>query len=142
MAIKQTVPMWTLPSDNEQQVGAGRALSGAGTSWSREYPELGAFSKAIFLLDVSAISGSGASLTVTVQGFNEASGKWHDVVAFAPQTAVSAASPVPTSAGLQQSASLDFTRYRAQWVVAGTSPSVTFTLVAIAHTEESFTRTW
>jgi hypothetical protein len=136
MAIKMTVPMWTLPSENEQSVGA-RAATNTQTTQSREYPELGAFAKAIFVLDVSAVSGTTPTLDVTIQGFNEASGKWHTVVTFPQQTATSAASPLAASSALVQAANLDFTRYRSQWVVGGTAtPTFTFTLVAIVHSEE------
>lgn len=135
MAIKLTVPMWTLSTSDEQSVGAGRTVTTAATAQSREYPEFGAFSKAIFILDVSAASGT-FTLDVTVQGYNEASGKWHTVVTFPQQSAVSAASPIAANSTLVQAATLDFTRYRAQWVTTGSGYSATFTLVAIAHTEE------
>jgi hypothetical protein len=135
MAIKLTVPLWALPTDNEQSLGAGRTLTTAATAQSREFPELGAFSRAIFILDLSAASGT-FTLDVTVQGFNEASGKWHTVVTFPQQTAASPASPVAANSTLVQSANLDYTRYRAQWVTTGSGFSTTFTLVALAHTEE------
>lgn len=137
MALKRTVPMWALFSDNEQSLGAGRTVTTATTTQSREFMDFGSYSKAIFILDVSAITGAGASIAVTIQGFNEASGKWHTVVDFGtPITAVSPASPVPSASNLVLSANLDFIRYRAQWVTAGTGISITFTLNAILHTEE------
>jgi hypothetical protein len=135
MAIKLTVPLWALPTDNEQSLGAGRTLTTAATAQSREFPELGAFSRAIFILDLSAASGT-FTLDVTVQGFNDASGKLHTVVTFPQQTAASPASPVAANSTLVQSANLDYTRYRAQWVTTGSGFSTTFTLVALAHTEE------
>lgn len=141
MAIKQTIPMWTLPSDNEQSLGSGRTVTTAATVQSREYPEFSAFSKAIWILDVASASGT-FTLDVTVQGYNEASGKWHTVITFPQQTGASAASPLPANSTLVQSGNVDFTRYRAQWVTTGSGYSATFTLVAIAHTEEPFARTW
>jgi len=140
MAIKLTIPMWTLSTDNEQSLGAGRTVVTATTTVSREYPEFSRFAKAIFILDVSAATGTSPTLDVTVQGFNEASGKWHTVVTFPQQVAASAASPLAANSVLVQSANLDYTRYRAQWVTGGTGISITFTLVAIAHTEEAVTR--
>lgn len=137
MAIKLTVPMWTLPTDNEQSVGSGRTVATAATAQSREYPELASFAKAIFILDVSAATGTSPTLDVTVQGFNEASGKWHIVATFPQQTAASGASPLAANSTLVQSSNLDYTRYRAQWVSGGTGISITFTLVAICHTEEA-----
>jgi len=139
MSIKLTIPMWTLASENEQSVGAGRTVTTATTVQSREYPEFSRFAKAIFLLDISAASGT-FTIDVTVQGFNEASGKWHTVVTFPQQSAVSAASPVAANSVLVQSSNLDYTRYRAQWVTTGSGFSTTFTLVAIAHTEEAVSR--
>lgn len=139
MAIKLTIPMWALATDNEQSLGAGRTVTTAATAVSREFPEFGRFAKAIFLLDVAAASGTW-TLDVTVQGFNEASGKWHIVATFPQQSAVSAASPLAANSTLVQSANLDYTRYRAQWTTTGTGYSATFTLVAIAHTEEPVTR--
>jgi hypothetical protein len=128
MALKLTVPMWTLVGDNEQSLGAGKTLTASNES--REYPELGSFSKAIFLLDVSAASGTTPSLTVKVQGFNPAASKWHDVVTFAAQTAATGTVIAP------QSSNLDFITYKAVFTITGTTPSFTFTLVAIAHVEE------
>jgi hypothetical protein len=134
--------MWALPTDNEQSLGAGRAASGVGTTLSREFPELGSFSKAVFILDVSVATGTLPTLDVTVQGFNEASGKWHTVATFPQQTSTSAASPLAANSTLVQASNIDFLRYRAQWVLGGTTPVFTFTLVALCHTEEPFTRTW
>lgn len=142
MSLKLTIPMWTLSTDNEQSLGGvGRTVTTAATALSREYQEFGRFAKAIFLLDVSAASGT-FTLDVTVQGFNEASGKWHIVATFPQQSAASAASPIAANSALLQAANIDFIRYRAQWVTTGTGFSTTFTLVAIAHTEEPVTRTW
>jgi hypothetical protein len=137
MAIKLTIPMWALPTDNEQSLGAGRTLTTAATAQSREFMTFGRFAKSIFILDVAAASGT-FTLDVTIQAFNEASGKWHTVVTFPQQTAVSAVSPLPANSTLLQAANIDFIRYRAQWVTTGSGFSTTFTLVAIAHTEEPF----
>jgi hypothetical protein len=135
MALKLTIPMWALPTDNEQALGAGRTLTTAATAQSREFQEFSRYSKAIFILDVSAGSGT-FTLDVTVQAFNEASGKWHIVATFPQQSAASPATPVAANSALVQSAGIDYIRYRAQWVTTGSGFSATFSLVAIAHTEE------
>lgn len=135
MALKMTIPMWALPSDNEQSLGAGRTLTTAATAQSREFQDFGRFAKAIFILDVAAAAGT-FTLDVTVQAFNEASGKWHIVATFPSQSAASPATPVAANSALVVSANIDYIRYRAQWVTTGSGFSATFTLVAIAHTEE------
>lgn len=140
MAIKMTIPMWTLATENEQSVGTGKTVTATGNS--REYPELAAFDRAVFILDVTAAAGTTPTLDVTIEGFNEASGKWHTVVTFPQQTAVSPASPLPANSVLKQSATIDFLRHRARWAVSGSSPSFTFTLVAIVHTTEPIAKTW
>jgi hypothetical protein len=134
MAIKIIVPMTTLLTENEQIGVAPKTVTATGNS--RSYPELGSFAKAIFLLDVSAASGTTPTLDVKVQGWNPMSEKWHDAVTFTQQTTTTSTVIAP------QSANLDFETYRALWTVGGTSPSFTFTLCAIAHTEEPITRTW
>lgn len=128
------VPLTTLVSENEQTGVAPRTATATGNS--RSYPELGAFSKAIFLLDVSAVAGTNPTLDVKVQGWNPMSEKWHDVVTFAQQTTTTSTVIAP------QSANLDFQTYRALWTVGGSSPSFTFQLAAICHTEEPITKTW
>lgn len=137
MAIKMLVVMTTLPSDNEQTGVSPRTATGAATTISREYPELGQFAKAIFILDVTAVSGTTPTLDVKIQGFNPVSGRWHDVATIPQQTAVTSTALAPVAVNL------DFQLYRAQWTVAGTAtPSFTFSLAAIVHTEEPVTRTW
>lgn len=130
MATKILVVMTTLDGENEQTGVSPKVVTSTGTTLSREFPEFWRFSKAAFILDVATISGSGASLTVIIQGFNPVSGKWHDVVTFPAQTAASAASGLAP-----MTADLDFQLYRAKWTVAGTSPSITFSLCAFARTE-------
>ena len=128
MALKLTVPMTTLVTDNEQTGVVPRTATTTGTS--REYPELGSYSRGNFMLDVSAASGT-PTLDVVIQGFNPASQKWHTVVTFAQQTGVTGGTPIAA-----QAVTLDFITYRAQWTVGGSTPSFTFTIVCIAHTEE------
>jgi hypothetical protein len=136
VAIKSLVPLTTLPTANEQSAVVPITVTATGVS--REYPELGAFSKAVFLLDVSAASGTTPNLTAKVQGYNPLADKWHDVAAFPAQTAATGAGAVLAPIN----ANLDYENYRASWTVTGTTPSFTFTLCAIAHTEEPITRTW
>jgi hypothetical protein len=131
MAIKILVPMTTLVTDNEQTAVVPRTVGTTGTS--REYPELARFARGTFLFDVSAASGTNPTLDVVIQGFNPLSAKWHTVVTFAQQTGATGAGSVIAA----QSTTLDFQTYRAQWTVGGTNtPSFTFTLACIAHTEE------
>lgn len=133
MAQKMLVPLTTLPTANEQTGASPLTLTGAGTTTSREYPELGAFSRGLFLLDVSAASGSGPTLDVVVQGYDLLSGKWHPVLTFAQQTAATGSSSVIAA----QAADLDYSTYRAQFTVGGSStPTFTLTLGCIAGCEE------
>jgi len=135
VAIKLIVPMTTLVTENEQTGVAPKTVTATGNS--RSYPELGAFAKAIFLLDVSAASGTNPTLDVKVQGWNPMSEKWHDVVIFGQQTAATGSVILP------QLATLDFQTYRALWTVGGTNtPTFTFTLAAICHTEEPVVKSW
>lgn len=135
MSIKSLISLTTSPTQNEQTGATPLTISSAGTTQSREYRELGSFNRAVFYLDVSAISGTSPSLTVTVQAQNPLSLKWRDVVTFPAQTAVSGtpSSITPITAELYD------LNYRAQFVVAGTSPSVTFTLCCVAGCEEPIT---
>lgn len=134
MALKLLVPMTTLVTANEQSGVV--PITATATGNSREYPELGAFSKAIFTLDVSAASGTTPTLDVTIQGLDVLSGKWRIVVTFPQQTAASPASPLANNSTLFQSANIDYQVYRAVWTIGGTTPSFTFSINCIAHTEE------
>lgn len=127
--------MTTLVTDNEQTGVAPITVTATGNS--RTYPELGAFSKAIFLLHVTAVSGTNPTLAVAIQGWNPMAEVWHEVAAFATQTATTSTTISP------QAATLDFQTYRAVWTVGGTAtPTFTFSLAAIAHTEEPISKTW
>lgn len=117
--IKDVVPI--------REVGAA-ALTGAATSQSRELREFASFSKAIFILNVTAVSGSGASMTVTIQEYDPQSGTWADL----PGTQFTAV----TATGRQRIAFSQFgTNLRANYVRTGSSPSFTFTLTGIGSTE-------
>jgi hypothetical protein len=131
MAIKMLVPMTTLVTNNEQSASSPITVTSTGTS--REYGELGRFSRGTFLLDVTATAGTLPTLDVIIQGFDELANKWRTVVTFAQVTGAQV--PVTPAA---QSTTLDFKVYRTQWTVGGTGgPSFTFTLGCIAHTEEA-----
>ena len=143
MAIKRTVALWTLRGVNEQAIGSGLTLTPAGTYVTRSYGELAKFSKALAMLDVTAVSGTNPTLDVTIQGCNESvtvsgePGKWYVIATFPQQTTTSPASPVATGSTLLQAFNIDFKLYRAQFIVGGTaSPTFTLTLQAICHTEE------
>lgn len=128
MAIKMLVPMTTLPTANEQTAMSPITVTATGVS--REYPELGSFSRGLFLFCVTAASGTTPTLDVVIQGYDTLAAIWRTVVTFAQQTAAVAAGVTP------QTTTLDYESYRAQWTVAGTSPSFTFTLGCVAHSEE------
>jgi hypothetical protein len=132
MALKLLVPLTTLATDNEQTAVSPRTLTGAGTTFSREYPELGAYSRAIWMLDVTAQSGTTPTLDVKIQGWDVLSGKWRDVITFTQVTGAQV--PITPAA---QTGQLDYQLYRASFVVGGTAtPTFTFTLGAICHSEE------
>lgn len=87
--------------------------------------------RAVFVLDVTAITGSGTTLDVQVQGRDPVSGKYILIgTAFSQSTTGGGANT--------QSLTVDplmFKKIRAQWVIGGGTPSVTFTLGAVFRSE-------
>lgn len=126
MAIKRRVALTTLPGSNEQSNVSPRTLAGAGTYESRDYGELSRFARALFLLNVTAISGT---LDVTIEGKDETAGIYRTIATFPQVAAVSTPTPIEVNP-------LYYTIVRATFVVGGATPSVTFTLEARGLTEE------
>lgn len=131
MAIKMQHWLTTLPNNDEQggTVSNPKTLTGAQTFNSREYGEYAGMAKGLLLLNITAATGSGQTLTVTLQGWDEAAGIWRDAATIAAQSAVAVVAPVIVDP-------LWYDIYRAQIVVAGTTPSFTFTLSMIGFCEE------
>lgn len=131
MAVKNLVVLTALSTENEQTGVSPKTVTVAGTTVSREFSEFSRLLRGAFLLDISAISGTTPTLDVVVKGFNPVSGKWHPVVTFPQQSAVSTVPVAPVIVDLH------FLLYRAEWTVAGTTPSITFSLCAMANSEEA-----
>lgn len=132
MSVKVLVSLTTYPTENEQAGSTPKTISSAGTTFSREYRELGSFNRGKVYFDVSAISGTGASFTATLQEQDPLSQKWVDV-SNATFTA-SAASGDPTT-HTPQAIELYGLNYRTKFVLSGTTPSVTFTMCCVAGCE-------
>lgn len=128
MAIKNLVVLTTLPTDNEQNGVNPRTLTGAGTYYSREFGDFSRLARAQFMLNVTAIS-AGATLDVTIEGYDAAADIWRTDVTIPQVNAVSTPAPVTADP-------LFYQIYRVKWVLAGTAPSVTFAFSALGMTEE------
>lgn len=106
---------------------------------------VGSFNELLLFLDVTALTGTGPSLTVFVDvapdgdEWNDGIGKWFQIASFAAQTAVT---PSPASAasgnaaqvlslGRVNSAFAFGGRLRIRWTLTGTTPSATFTVKAV-----------
>lgn len=138
MAIKKLVVMTTLPGGNEQTGVSPRTNEPAGSYTSRPYGEFSRLARALFLLNVSAISGA-PTLDVVIEGKDEAAGLdvWRTVATFPQQTAMSPAGGV-TPIAVDP---LYYTILRARWTVGGTgTPTVTFTLSARGVSEVPIVR--
>lgn len=129
MTIKMQFPLTTLPTTNEQAGVSPLTVTAAGNS--REYPELGSFDSGIFFLDVTAVSGTTPSLAVFFQGYSPIAEKWHDIITFTPQTAVTSTVIAPVTSPLP------YQTYRTRWTVSGTTPSFTFSLGVIVSAAEA-----
>lgn len=129
MAKKILVVMTTLPTDNEQTGVSPRVLTGAATTLSREYMEFSTISRALFMLNITAMGGTGPTLVVTIEGFDETANIWRTVVAFPSQNSV----VTPPEIAVDP---LYYTRLRAKFVVAGTAtPTFTVSLAAACMAE-------
>jgi hypothetical protein len=86
------------------------------------------------VVDITAISGVGASLTVKIRGRDLVSGKYYDILVSAALAAVATTvltvyPGAPTSANVSANDVLPAT-WRIEAVVAGTTPSITATIGA------------
>lgn len=88
-------------------------------------------------IDVSAISGTSASLTVTIQGKDPVSGNYYTVLAGAAITATGYTTLVVypgTVAAANSISDLPLPQnWRVSYAIAGTTPSVTATISAVVQ---------
>lgn len=86
------------------------------------------------VVDITAISGTSASLTVTLQGKDPASSKYFTVLASAALTAIGTTvlRVFPGATASPNLAANDWLpkTWRVSWTIAGTTPSVTATIGA------------
>jgi hypothetical protein len=133
MAVKVFQPL-TTPVGTNEQTGVGQATIAAASTVTYTDRGLPARAdRAIFFLDVSAISGTSPSLTVAIQGQDPGSLKWQTIATFPAQTAVTGATTPLAPLTVNP---LFYTKVRAQAVVSGTTPSVTFSCGAIFMSDE------
>jgi hypothetical protein len=132
MSVKDLVSLTTLPTENEQTGTTPKTVTATFTS--RMYPELSNFQTARIYVEVTAISGSGASLAVDIQEQNPMTGNWVSMGTPPGFTAITTVSlPAPTTL------TLGGLNYRVVYTIAGTTPSVTFTCCAVPNSEEAIT---
>jgi hypothetical protein len=82
------------------------------TKWVRE---------AVFFLDITAISGTGATLAIDLQTYNTLADKWHKLAEWEDKTATGTDEGFVTILG--EKVAVDYT-------VSGTNPSITFSVTA------------
>ncbi|MDE2343048.1 MAG: hypothetical protein KGL63_06595 [Betaproteobacteria bacterium] len=87
-------------------------------------------SRARFLINVSAVSGTSPSLTINIQAYNPAANTWKTVASTAAITAAGDYTfllgfGVPSSVGAMDPAPLPIT-WRLNYDITGTTPSFTF----------------
>ena len=119
----------TTPVGTNEQVGVGQYTATASGSFRERGIAAGA-AKGLFLMNVSAISGTGASLTVAINGRDPGSRNWVQICTFPAQTAVSTA---PLTQAVDP---LYFQEIQCSYTVAGTTPSITFSCGVILLSEE------
>lgn len=104
------------------------ALSGASASGAGNDLQSGAGRGAVVVIDVTAITGTGASLTVTIEGKDPHSGKYYTILASAALTAVGTTvlRIHPSLAAAANSVAKDLMPrdFRVSYTIAGTTPSV------------------
>ncbi len=103
------------------------------TGQSADFGEFGSFSRALLVLNVTAVSGTTPSMTVKLQERSDqvTGGLYVDPASGYAFSAV-------TATGVSRLAIdwLYVVKYRAVWTISGTTPSFTFSLVAYLSTEE------
>lgn len=89
----------------------------------------------VAVIDVTAISGTSPSLTVTIEGKDSLSGKYYTILQSAALTAVGTTvlriHPAMTAAANTVAADMMPDAFRVTAAIAGTTPSVTATVAAI-----------
>ena len=115
------------PFANSKIALAGVGINGAGAD-NINYSNKGV----VVVVDVTAISGTSPTLTVTIEGKDEASNKYYTILTSAPITAVS--TNVLTiypgnkvTANISESTVIPKT-WRISYTVGGTTPSITATI--------------
>lgn len=116
--LKVFQPMNTPVGTNEQTGVNTATVTASGNFQSRGLAA--ACSSALFILNVTAATGTSPSLTVSVQGRDPLSLVWIPLGSFPAQTAVSAA---PLTLELNP---LYFEEVRVAYTVSGATPSFTF----------------
>lgn len=85
-------------------------------------------------LNIGAITGSGASIVVTLQGKDPTSGQYYTILASAAKTAtgVTALTVFPAAPATANVSANDFLprTFRVSWTIAGTTPAITATIGA------------
>ena len=98
-------------------------------------PDMQCGAEALHLgINISALTGTGPTLTVTIQGKDAASGQYYTILASAALAAVAftllqVAPGITAAANTAANAKMPST-FRLQYVVAGTTPTVTATVGA------------
>jgi hypothetical protein len=89
------------------------------------------------VVDITAISGTTPTLTVVIEGLDEASGKWYTLLSSAALNAVATTVLRVFPAGTAAANSIANLPLPMQWrvhaTVAGTTPAVTATVGATVH---------
>jgi hypothetical protein len=121
------------PTENLQAQTVPRVVTATYTS--KEFRELASFQRAKFYVNVSAISGVGAQVQVDVQAQDPVSLNWVSlsILGASPGTVINATGETTAVAELYD------TNYRVVYTVAGTTPSISMTCVAVVNTEEPIT---
>ena len=122
--------------NNVSGISAVAALVGAGAGTTNGFDQVNYWSRGIKLvIDITAITGTSPTLTVTIQGRDPVSGKYFTVLASATLTAtgttvltVFPGAPVSANASANDCLPRD---WRVVAVVGGTGPAVSATIAAI-----------
>ena len=124
---------WVLQNDFAGDDFTALTLTAAGVSTVNSSDFINGNRQGIsVVVDITAISGTGPTLTVTLQGKDVASGKYYTLLASAALSTVSTtrlfvAAGLPVTANVSANSNLPRTM-RVQAAVAGTGPSVTATI--------------
>ena len=126
MARRQSLNLTQVIGTTGTSLATSATVTGSGNS--QEFYEFATADRCVVYLEVSAISGAAPSFTVKLQERNPATGNWVDVpsAAFATQAATTGTTPVRLAVDPNLAACC-----RAVWTFAGTTTSVTFSLVAV-----------